>query len=274
MNILVTLDRGYLKVLPVMLKSLLISDRDSTFDVYVMNSSLTEDDFEYLNNSFDSERIKLIDIKVGGTVLADAPVTNRYPKEMYYRIFASKFLPDHVDKILYLDPDIIIQKPLTSLYNMEIGNMYFAAASHVGNLLTKVNNIRLNTDDESPYINSGVILMNIEILRKEQDFSEVFDYIEKYRKLLILPDQDVISAVYSDKIVPLDPYIYNMTEKLLLHPDTIEKNIDMKWIAENTAIIHFCGRNKPWKERYVGVLGYIWHYIATLRYENPEKLTY
>ena len=54
MNILVTLNSGYIDVLCVMLKSLLISNPGTTFDVYVMNSSLTDSDFEkvktYLHN--------------------------------------------------------------------------------------------------------------------------------------------------------------------------------------------------------------------------------
>lgn len=44
-NILVTLDRNYLKVLSVMLYSLSQSDPDAVFTVYVANNSLTEDDF-------------------------------------------------------------------------------------------------------------------------------------------------------------------------------------------------------------------------------------
>ena len=262
MNILVTLDSGYVKVLSVMLKSLLIADKKNTFDVYVMNSTLTGNDFETIKSFLHTDRANLIDIKVDDALLRDAPVTDRYPKEMYYRIFAAKFLPQTVDRILYLDPDLVVTKSLENLYNTDMGSCYFAAASHVGNLLTKVNNIRLNTEEESPYINSGVMLMNIRLLRNEQDFTQVFEYIEKYRKLLILPDQDVISAVYGEKILPIDPYVYNMTERLLIHPDTIEKGINMAWVAENTAIIHFCGRNKPWKNGYVGVLGIIWHYLA------------
>lgn len=262
MNILVTLDSGYIKVLSVMLKSLLIADRESSFDVYVMNSSLTQNDFDFVKEFVLSERLRLFDVKADISDLEGAPVTDRYPKEMYYRIFASKFLPESVDKILYLDPDIVVAKPLWELYNMDMGDNYFAAASHVGNILAKVNSIRLNTDEEGPYINSGVILMNIKLLRKEQDFTKVFDYIEKYKNLLILPDQDVISAVYEDKIIPIDPLVYNMTERLLIHPDVMEKGIDLAWVAKNTAIIHFCGRNKPWKDRYVGMLGYIWHYMA------------
>ena len=141
MNILVTLNSGYIDVLCVMLKSLLISNPDTTFDVYVMNSSLTDSDFEkvktYLHNH---KRVILQDIKIHPGKLADAPTTLGYPIEMYYRIFA--------------------------------------AASHVGKVLNDINDLRLNGDDYSIYINSGIMMMNLELLRKEQNRKQVFEYIE------------------------------------------------------------------------------------------------
>ena len=262
MNILVTLDSGYIKVLSVMLKSLLMADRENHFMVYVMNSALTEADFDYVEKYLDCDRLKLVDIKIDSSILAGAPVTDRYPLEMYYRIFAAAFLPGDVDRVLYLDPDLVVLKPLDDLYNMDMGDNYFAAASHVGNILTRVNNIRLNTEEDAPYINSGVMLMNIKLMRSQQDCDRVLDYISRHKSFLLLPDQDVISAVYSEKIVEIDPLVYNMTDRLLLHPDTAERGVNMEWVAQNTAIIHFCGRNKPWKDRYMGPLGYIYHHIA------------
>lgn len=267
MNILVTLDRGYLRPLSVMLKSLLISDRENIFDVYVINTSLEKEDFSFLEKKLKSQRIIFHDIKISDSMLENAPVTDRYPKEMYYRIFAARFLPDCVDKVLYLDPDLIVLKPLNELYCTELGDNYFAAASHVGTLLTKVNNIRLNTEEDGPYINSGVMLMNITLLRKEQDFSRVLSYIDKRKNLLILPDQDVISALYSDRIVPLDPAVYNMTERMLAGTEITSKGISMEWVAKNTVIVHFLGRNKPWKEKYSGSLGFVWHCIENCNIE-------
>ncbi len=32
------------------------------------------------------------------------------------------------------------------------------------------------------------------------------------------------------------------------------KNINLKWVTDNSAVIHYCGRNKPWKENYKGFL--------------------
>ena len=102
MNILVTLNANYLKPLIVMLKSLAYNNKRKKFDVYVMNNSLTERDIEFLrDNTF--KNINIIDLKVSDTEFGDAPITKRYPKEMYYRIFASYYLPKKVDKILYLD---------------------------------------------------------------------------------------------------------------------------------------------------------------------------
>ena len=157
MNILVTLNSGYIDVLCVMLKSLLISNPDTTFDVYVMNSSLTDSDFEkvktYLHNH---RRIILQDVKIHPGKLADAPTTLGYPIEMYYRIFAAEFLPKSIDRILYLDPDLVVLKPLDRLYNIDMENYFFAAASHVGKVLNDINDFRLNGDDYSIYINSGI----------------------------------------------------------------------------------------------------------------------
>lgn len=266
MNILVTLNSGYIDVLCVMLKSLLISNPGTTFDVYVMNSSLTDEDFEkvetYLNKH---KRMVLHDIKIQPGELSDAPTTLGYPIEMYYRIFAAEFLPKSVDRILYLDPDLVVIKPLDRLYNIDMENYFFAAASHVGKVLNDINDIRLKGNDFSIYINSGIMMMNLDLLRKEQDRKQVFEYIENNKERLILPDQDVISAIYGSKILQINPYLYNMNDRLLL-PLSIEEDlwptITLEWVKENCVIVHYFGKNKPWKERYIGFLGRFYDEIS------------
>lgn len=254
MNILVTLDRGYISPLCTMLRSLSNSHTDKKLDVYVMNKAFTCEDFEFINKTVNCTNIHLHDVKADDSMLSCAPVTDRYPHEMYFRIFAAKFLPDAIDKILYLDPDLVVLKNLEKLYDIDLGSNYFAAASHVNRPLRKINEIRLQMETKGPYINSGVMLMNLNLLRKEQDYSKVFEYIEKNKNILFLPDQDIISAIYSDRIITVDPYIYNMTERMLRSPRSIRNNIDEEWVKNNSAIIHYCGRNKPWKANYIGVL--------------------
>ena len=281
MNILVTLDEGYLGPLTIMLRSLVDNHRTTKtggdrgeawdIDVYVMNSALNEAQLEKVRRGVedycgaeDTKRMKLIDVKVDPEMLKNAPITERYPQEMYYRIFAARFLPKDLERVLYLDPDMVIINSLEELYTMDFENHWFCAASHVGRVLEKINEIRLQSEEPGPYINSGVMLMNLSALRESQDERQVFGYIEKNRDVLILPDQDVISALYGGKIKEIDHYRYNMTERAFTAEqiNPIPGAVDEKWVMRNTCVVHYLGRNKPWKEHYRGKLDFFYQWYA------------
>lgn len=252
-NILVTLDENYIPYLNVMLFSLLHSNPDCRFDVYLLHSGIPETAVESTRQIL-KDAGRLIPVPAGDMGLQDAPTTARYPREIYFRIFAARYLPETLDRILYLDPDIIVNGSVKELYAMEMGDYYFAAASHTGALIRKFNEIRLDMEEESPYINSGVMLMNLSLLRREQKPEDVLNFIEKRKNLLILPDQDIISSLYGSRILALDTFRYNMTERLFMRHAPFEERLTLAWIRRNCVIIHYCGRNKPWKENYIGQL--------------------
>lgn len=252
-NLLVTLNSGYLHQLNVMLHSVVRSNPGEQFQVYVLHSSLTDEELDKTRAVLGAGN-DLISVPVHDTGLESAPTTDRYPVEMYYRIFAAKYLPQELERILYLDPDIIVKGSLRELYEMPMERYLFAAASHVHKLMTQINALRLDMEENEPYINSGLLLMNLKRLREIQREDAVFDYIEKHKNRLILPDQDVISGLYGGEIQPLNPYVYNMTERIFaLHPES-DAWLDLPWVEKNTVILHYCGRNKPWKTGYIGVL--------------------
>ena len=112
-DILVTLDRNYLPVLRVMLHSLAQSDPEGEFTVYAVHNSLTEQDLQRLHTLFP--RVHPVSVKVPEGLLAGAPVSDRYPTEMYYRLFAAHYLPQQLDRILYLDPDLVVLNSLRKL---------------------------------------------------------------------------------------------------------------------------------------------------------------
>lgn len=261
MNILVTLDRGYLAPLKVMLFSLLAANPDSPIHLYILHSSLTEEDLAEIAALDDSGRFQATGILVADSRLDAAPTTDRYPKEMYYRIFAAQYLPESLDRILYLDPDLIVNLPLDELYATDLGNNLFAAATHVQETFRKLNELRLDIEDGGIYINSGVMLLNLPLLRREQDFDEVFSFIEAHKKHLFLPDQDILSALYAGRILELDPYRYNMTERLFALRINSDAWLNLEWVRKNSAIIHYCGRNKPWKPNYRGKLNLFYDHV-------------
>lgn len=252
-NILVTLDENYIPQLNVMLYSLLYSNPDCRFKVYLLHSAIPDAALTETRSILEGSG-ELIPVQAKDIGLDDAPTTNRYPKEIYYRIFAAKYLPEDVDRVLYLDPDIIVNGSIKELYELNIDDYYFAASSHIGRMLHIYNEFRLGMDEDSPYINSGVMLMNLKKLRQEQDYQEVIDFIEKKKKRLSLPDQDIISTLYGSRIYPLSTFRYNMTELLYMLHSPQEKTLTLDWIREHSVIIHYCGRNKPWKQKYIGHL--------------------
>ena len=259
-HILVTLDRNYLKVLSVMLYSLSQSDPEGVYTVYVVNNTLTEEDFASLSALLP--RTELVNVQVPEDLLQNAPVSDRYPTEMYYRLFAARSLPQQLERILYLDPDLVVLHSLRSLYQIDFDGKLFAAASHIeSRTFRELNRRRLHLSEHAKYLNSGVMMMNLALLRKESP-QTIIDYIQSHKATLLLPDQDVLNALYADRTVPLDPLVYNLGEKYLrlknLHLPPAEK-LTLDWVRSNTAIVHYYGRNKPWKEHYRGSLGIFYH---------------
>lgn len=98
-------------------------------------------------------------ISVDDELFQEAPSPTRYPKEMYYRLLAPQLLPEGVQQVLYLDPDILVINPLRPLWETDLRGHLFAAAAHTGKteLANNVNKLRLKTDHD--YYNSGVLLM-------------------------------------------------------------------------------------------------------------------
>ena len=264
MNILVTLDKGYLTQLCVMLKSLMMNNQESLVHVYVLHQSLTDNQLLEVKNSVDEDRLTLIPIQVTEDMVALFPTSKRYPSEMYFRLFAYNYLPSHLDRILYLDPDIVIINSLKELYHMPFDQLYFMACSHVFKGGQKLNSIRLKMPKDTPYFNSGVILMNLPLLRDKMDMKAIFDYVIQNRIRLFLPDQDVFSVLYGKYTKLLDTLVYNLSDryKILydLRQGKKEDKITPEWINNNSVIIHYCSRNKPWKPYYRGILGQYYHH--------------
>lgn len=254
-NILVTLNKAYLPYLISMIRSLNDSN-PYEFDIYVFSNDISLFDINKYNK-FLSNNNKYYIINIPKEKLNHAPITYRYPQEMYYRILASKYLPQKIDKILYLDPDIIIKGDILDLYNIDLTDKFFAGASNIQKILKRFNQIKNGASRKSEYINTGVLLMNLKELRLHQNEEEIYEYIEKRKHLLTLPDQDIINALYGEKIIVINRYIYNLSDRAITQHNLTKLNeepIDLKWVDKNTKIIHYLGKNKPWKEDYHGIL--------------------
>ena len=249
--ILVALDQNYIPRLKVLLTSMYINHPGQGFDVYLLHSRIPDETLQQLESDVKRLDDRLYAIRAEDAVFAEAKVTDRYPKEMYYRLLAAQWLPKSLDKILYLDPDILVINPLYELWNTDIDDYLFAAASHTekNEMANGINRIRLKT--ETDYFNSGVLLINLQKAREQIKPEEVFRFVAENPKALLLPDQDVLNALYGMQILKIDDARWNYDARnynLYLLQSGGEQNL--AWVLEHTAILHFCGREKPWKAYY------------------------
>lgn len=252
MNILVTLDSNYMKPLVVMLYSLFANNPGEQFTIYVMHSSLTSEELTLLDEYAAGLGHNLEEIKVDDDAFSEAPTLLHYTKAMYYRLLAHTVLPQDLDRILYLDPDILVINSVKELYGLDMNGHLYAAASH--SIASRhLNQLRLVPYEIVQYYNSGVLLMNLPLVRERVDENEIYDFVEKFRTRLVMPDQDVLNALYGKEILPLDEKFYNYDARYYRYYNFITGGLwDMDYVIRNTVILHFCGKKKPWRKDYSG----------------------
>ena len=155
-----------------MLWSLFFNNKGEKFDIYLMHSSISQEEINDLHDFVSSHNNRLFEITIPHDTFYNAPIVKHYSVEMYYRLLAYKFLPTNLDRILYLDPDILVINPIRELYDMDIDGYLYAASFHNRIPLKVINALRLKAYEMEEYFNSGVLLMNLPLHRKyikEQD---------------------------------------------------------------------------------------------------------
>ncbi|HJB29137.1 MAG TPA: glycosyltransferase family 8 protein [Candidatus Blautia faecavium] len=267
MELLVTVDKNYIPPLQVMLTSLYMNNPGEKVELYLLHSRLQEKELEPLEKQCGRLGYKFFPVKIEDSWFSQAPVTKQYPREMYYRLLAPCFLPQKLHRILYLAPDILVINSLKPLWETDMKGRLFAAAAHTGktNLANNINQVRLGTTHK--YFNSGVLLINLDQGRKEILPEEIFRYAGEHAKELLLPDQDILNAVFGSRTLELDDYLWNYDARnystYLLRSGGV---CDMDWVMGNTGILHFCGKTKPWQAGYIHRFGILYkHYMQINR---------
>lgn len=89
----------------------------------------------------------------------------------FYRLLTPQVISAEIEKIIYLDADIIVNMDIAELWQVDLGDKILGG---VPELFNKVNPekefllVRQGLVKSEDYLNSGVLLMNLKLLRKEE----------------------------------------------------------------------------------------------------------
>ncbi len=214
-------------VLTCMLSIFMRSDTDEPFRFYIYTMDITrikpeytaisEKEVAYLEEIARNYNPQNQVIRVDVSELYEREFAY-CPNEMAYcspytllRLFAD-LVPQMPDKLLYLDVDLLFNRDIRLLYDIEVeGYEYAAARDHYGKYLLHPN-----------YINAGVLLFNLKEMKQTQLLQKARELIKT--KKLVFADQ---SAIYR-----------STTHKKMLP----QKFNDQKFLHKHTVVRHFSKR--------------------------------
>lgn len=222
----------------------------SKYDVYLVVVDVERELWEKLYNLDDDNfRIQVI------------------PKENPHQEFQKKDFPvtstalikfelptvlGNLDKVLYLDGDMLIQEDLTDLYATKLGENYVGAVVDIL-AMEQLPSALAKLHCEYPrYFNSGMMLMNLRAMREDNIPAQLLKY--KKEGINYFMDQDALNVVLGEKAIFLPiRYNYMVTiEEAHLGNEVLEKyHVDFNRTTlereQSAAILHLTGAQKPWK---------------------------
>lgn len=249
MNIMISINREYMKYACVMLMSLKRHHKDILLSVYILHSELTYEDFQKMDEIIGSEGIELIPVFIPKGTVKDFQIGN-WPEEAAYRLLAADLFRDSVERILHLDVDILITGDISEFYNTPFEEHYLAACEDFLTVEEKRRKCREFGRDESvSLLNSGVLLFNIHKLSSNGFCYAVFaDILKKYPNIKIeYPDQDILNLLFCDKTKYMDGIKYNYAPFFYKINDSGHFYNSQETLAANCRIIHMYGGSKPWE---------------------------
>jgi len=251
-----------------------LASRGTRYDCYVLCKNVSSkkiDKFMQLCNSYF--KVKLIELDdrydFSKYRIDGIPATST----SIYKFFIPNILKS-IERVIYLDGDIIVRKDLTELYNTDLGKNYIGAVKDNSGLDYK------DLDGRGySYINSGMMLMDLEKMRQDEVPEKLFEYRRTgYNKLM---DQDAFNYVLRDKTMRL-LFKYNTQTNALSRtfenkPEYTLDRIKKYWrldddmlledVFDDATILHFATA-KPWKY-YDGYGNDLWlYYYLTSPYAD------
>ena len=254
-------DKNYAKYCQVAIFSLIVNHGNNIKLYFIFTEDVTQNDIDNMKLILIKFNIDFQFIKI--PLINDVSYfkTNyHFTQANYIRLLLPDLLPKE-DKILYLDCDLIINKPLTGLYDTNLDHYKYAGVLDKTALKTsKLDSIFLQN-----YVNSGVLLMNLKALREDGSLKKMAELYDQHISKIEWVDQCLINIYAHKNILVLDDGF-----NCQILSDCIDKDLWSK-INGKKSVYHFVGGTKPWHRRSrKHVFDFWWSYANLIKSDQLQ----
>ena len=256
-------DYGYIRYIETTLKSICYHHKDCK--IYIMNQDIPQEWFIGIRKRLKRRNTELVDIKLTEDIISKEWKMPPFGKHINYMTFARYFISQFVEeeKVLYLDSDIIVTRPLNELFEMELGNYLVAASKVVYGM--------------SDRFNAGVLLINNKLWREENVQKQCIEITSREHDSLEEADQTVLNRICGKRYIVLDDtYNFQIGYDRLAEERKEYFILNMK-LDPLPAILHYLSDDKPWNFFYYGRLKDVWweyslmDWSQIIAHEIPKK---
>ncbi|MFN5459391.1 MAG: glycosyltransferase family 8 protein [Bacteroidota bacterium] len=246
-NIGCATDKNYAQHLGVMIYSLLVNcSQTNILDFYIVDGGIDSSDREKFLSMRDKFGINIFFLKPDRSYFDKLKVFEIYSEATYYRYFLLDTIS--VDRILFLDCDMVIEGDIVELYNVDLKSNIIAAVLEVLSSEKHLEKINLKFS-----FNAGMMLVDCCKWQENKISKKAYNFQIENEGLLKYPDQDSLNFILKDYWLMV-PYRWNVIARLKLVKYGIG-NADYRYISKNELfneysnpkIIHYANRLfKPW----------------------------
>ncbi|MDD3288182.1 MAG: glycosyltransferase [Alphaproteobacteria bacterium] len=238
-------DDGFLKQASVALASLLCS-MTSKIEVYLI-TTMGEANIARISAVAEHFGCALKVIAVDREREEKLPASTMWGKNStapYWRLWLPDYLPE-LDRVIYLDCDLIVRRDLMELWSFDLGTQFVAACRDpIGFDVPG-----LAQDCGGDYFNTGVLLINLAQWRKEQISAKALAVaadFEAQNYSYQFHEQSPLNKAINGRWTVISPtwnYNDDICNKAAYF--NLDAN-DLAQISEDPAIYHFRTNKKPW----------------------------
>ncbi|MDR2033858.1 MAG: glycosyltransferase family 8 protein [Helicobacteraceae bacterium] len=268
-HIAFTINEAYVKYFVVCLTSILESAGDEELHFYVIHDDITEHSKKRILELKHIKDFAANFIVVNPQVIKQikAPTQSHISANTSYRLKIGSIM-QNLDRIIFLDADLIVKSNLLALWNTDISNYYLASVVDQAPVNKKFNDWipNLKLPNNFRYVNTGVCLCNLKKWREDNMEKLFFDVAVEYHSALKFPEQDILNIACAPKILKLS-HTWNA---MPLQEYIVKKEKEEAFA--NPHIIHYAGYNKPWIYLDAPYADLFWKYARKTSYY--EELLY